>query len=160
MATFEAGYISCSDGFCEVKWQHQVQCDLCTKDGFLLMINCDNHGALSHITSTILFAQTHPTAIYYYNCPEFHAQYIVDYYWIHTNQNIRAIPAKVITDNMYQKPTKAIRLLYEKSICCSIYGWFTVLYVHSFLYCELCSGYSCTLPLPSIAEFEQGYYGN
>ena len=53
MSTLEAEYIACSEGSREAKWLLQLHRDIHGKDTSPLPINCDNQGALSHITTGI-----------------------------------------------------------------------------------------------------------
>jgi len=58
MSALKAENIACSVGSSEAKWLLQLHQDIHGKDASPLLINCDNQGALSHITTGIIKART------------------------------------------------------------------------------------------------------
>jgi len=97
MSTVEAEYIACSKGSREAKWLLRLYRDIHSRDASLLPINCDNQGALSHITTGIIKARTKHIDVCYHNSRDLHARKIVDYSYIHTNENVADILTKALT---------------------------------------------------------------
>jgi hypothetical protein len=108
MSTLEAEYIACSDGSGEGQLLLQLHRDIQSKDASLLLINCDNQGALSHITTGIIKARTKHIDVCYYNSRDLHARKIVDYSSVHTNENVADIVTKALTKDKHEKFTKAM----------------------------------------------------
>jgi len=116
MSTLEAEYIACSEGSHEAKWLLQFHRDIHSKDTSLLLINCDNQGALCHITTGIITACTKHIDVCYSNCRDLHASKIVDYSYMHTNKNVADILTKALTKDKHEKFTKAMGLWLHRSI--------------------------------------------
>jgi len=110
MSTLKAEYIACSEGSLEAKWLLQLLRDIQGKDTSPLPINCDNQGALSHITTGIIKAPTKHIDVCYYNSRDLHACVIVDYSYVLTNQNVTDILTKALTKDTHEKFTQAMGL--------------------------------------------------
>jgi hypothetical protein len=110
MSTPEAEYIACSDGSCEAKWLLQLHQVIHGKDASLLPINCDNQGALSYITTGIIKAHTKHIGICYHHSRDVHAHKIVDYSYVHTNENVVDILTNALTEDKQEKFTTAMGL--------------------------------------------------
>jgi hypothetical protein len=110
MSTLEAEYIACSEGSREAKWLLQLHRDIHGKDTSPLPINCDNQGGLSHIPTGIMKARTQHIDISYHNSQDFHALKIVDYSYVHTNENVADILTMVLSKDKHEKFTKAMGL--------------------------------------------------
>jgi len=108
MSTLEAEYIACSEGFGEAKWPLQLHGDIHGKDTSPLPINCDNQGGLSHITTGIIKPSTKHIDICNHNSRDLHAREIVDYFYVHANDNMADILTKASTKNKHEKFTKAM----------------------------------------------------
>jgi len=108
--TLEAEYIACSKGSREAKWLLQLHRDIHGKDASPLPINCDYQGALSHTTTGIIKAHTKHIDVCYHNSRDLHACKIVDYSYIHTNENVADILTKALTKDKHKKFTKAMGL--------------------------------------------------
>ena len=111
MSTLEAEYIAFSVGSREAKWLIQLHRDIHGKDASLLPINCDNQGALSHITTGMIKAWTKHIDICYHNSRDLHARMIVDYSYVHTNENVADILTKALMKDKHEKFTKVMGLL-------------------------------------------------
>jgi len=109
-STLEAVYITCSEGPREAKWLRQLHRDIHGKDASPLPINCDNQGALSHITTGIIEARTKYIDVCNHNSRDLYARKIVDYSHRHTNQNVADILTKALARDKHEKFTKAIGL--------------------------------------------------
>jgi len=107
MSTLKAEYIACSEGSREAKWLLQLHRDIHGKDTSPLPINCDNQGALSHITTGIINARTKHIDVCYHNSRDLHAHRIVEYSYVHTNENVADVLTKALTKNKHEKFTKA-----------------------------------------------------
>jgi len=110
MSTLEAEYIASSEGAHEAKWVLQLHQDIHSKDASPLPINCDNQGALSHITTGIIKARTKHINVCYQNSRDLHARKIVDYSYVHTNENVSDILTKALTKDKHEKFTQAMGL--------------------------------------------------
>jgi len=110
MSTLEAEYISCFEGSCEAKCLLQLHRGIHSKDASPLPIYCDNQGALSHITTGIIKACTKHIEVCYHNSQDLHAQQIVDYSYVHTNENVADILTKALLKDMHDELTKAMGL--------------------------------------------------
>jgi len=97
MSTLEAEYIACPKGSREAKWLLQLYRDIHGRDASPLLINCDNQGALSHITTGIIQARTKHIDVCYHNSRDLHARKIVDYSYVHTNENVADILTMPLT---------------------------------------------------------------
>jgi len=103
MSTLKAGYIICSEGSCESKWLRQLHIEIHGKDASLLPINCENLGALSHITTGIIRALTKHIEVCYLKSWDLHAHKIVDYSYVHMNQNVADILTKALIKNKHKE---------------------------------------------------------
>jgi len=110
MSTLESEYITCFEGSGEAKWLLPLHRNIHSKNTSLLPINCDNQGALSHITTGIIKACTKHIVVSYYNSRHLHAPMIVDYSSVHTNENLAVILTKALTKDKHEKFTKAMGL--------------------------------------------------
>jgi hypothetical protein len=110
MSTLEADYIACSNGSHQVKWLPQLHQDIQSTETSPLPINCDNQSALCHITTEIITACTKHIDVCYRNSPDLHARMIVDYTYVHTNENLADIPTKPLTKVMQEKLKKPMGL--------------------------------------------------
>jgi hypothetical protein len=75
-----------------------------------LPINCDNQGALSHITTGIIKACTKHIDVCYHNSRDLHARKLVDYSYVHTNENVADILTKALSKDKHEKFTKVMGL--------------------------------------------------
>jgi hypothetical protein len=105
MSTLEAQYITCSEGSCEANCLLQLHRDIHGKDASPLPMNCDNHGALSHITTGIIKAHTKHIDVCYHNSRGLQARKIVDYSYVHTNKNVADILTKALLKDKHKKFT-------------------------------------------------------
>jgi len=112
MSTLEAEFIACSEASREAKWLLQLQKDIhgSQRDSPLLPINCDNQGALTLITTGIIKARTKHIDVCYHNSRDLHKRRIVNYSYIHTDENVADIFAKALTKDKHMKFTKAMGL--------------------------------------------------
>jgi len=112
MSTLEAIYIACSEGSREAKWLLQLHRDIHGEDTSPLPINCDNQGALSHITTGIIKARMKHIDVCYHNSRDLHAHKIVDYSYLHTNESVADILTKALSKDKHEKFTNAMGLWY------------------------------------------------
>jgi len=110
MSTLEAEYIACSEGSRETKSLLQLHRDIHGKDASPLPINCDNQGALSRITTRIIKARTKYIDVCYHNSRDLDDRKMVDYSYVHTNENVADILTKALTRDKHEKFTKAMGL--------------------------------------------------
>jgi hypothetical protein len=101
MLTLAAEYITCSDGSREAMWLLMLHCAIHGKDASPLPINCDNQGVLSHLTTGIIKSRTKYIDICYQNRRDLHARKIVDYFYVHTNENVADILTKALTKDKH-----------------------------------------------------------
>jgi hypothetical protein len=97
MSTLEAEFIVCSEASSEEKWLLQLKKDIHGKDFPLLPINCDNLGALTLITTGIIKARNMHIDVCYHNSRDLHRQRIVNYSYVHTNENVADILSTALT---------------------------------------------------------------
>jgi len=112
MSTVEAEYIACSESSHEAQWLLQLHRDTHGKDTSPLPINCDNQGALSHITTGIIKASTKHIKVCCRNSRDLHARKIVVYFYLHTNETVADILTNPLMKDEHEKFTKAMRLWY------------------------------------------------
>jgi len=110
MSTLKAEYIACSEGSHEAELLLQLNRDLYGNDTSPLPINCNNQGALSHITTGIIKAHRQHIDVCYHNSQDLHAHKIVDYSYVHMNKNVADILTKALTKDKHEKFTKAMGL--------------------------------------------------
>jgi len=113
MSTLEAEFIACSEASREAKWLLQLHKDIhgSQKDSPPLPINCDNQGALTLITTGIIKAQTKHIDVCYHNSRDLHKRRIVNYSYVHMNENVADILTKALTKDQHIKFMKAMGLL-------------------------------------------------
>jgi hypothetical protein len=110
MSTLEAEFIACSEASREAKWLLQLQKDIHGKDLSPLPINCNNQGALALITKGIIKARTKHINVCYHNSRDLHKRQIVNYSYLHTDDNVADIFTKALTKDKHTKFTKAMGL--------------------------------------------------
>jgi len=110
MSTLKARYIACSEGSREAKWLLQLHRDIHSEDTSPLLINCDNQGALSHIATGIIKARMKHIDVYCHNSRDLHTRKIVDYSYVHTNENVADILTKALSKDKHEKFTQAMGL--------------------------------------------------
>jgi len=112
MSTLEAEFIACSEDSREAKWLHQLQKDIhgSQRDSPPLPINCDNQGALTLITTGIIKARSKHIDVCYHNSRDLHKRRIVNYSYVHTDDNVADILTKALTKDKHTKFTKAMGL--------------------------------------------------
>jgi hypothetical protein len=110
MSTLEAEFIACLEPSREAKWLLQLQKDIHGKELPPLPINCDNHGALTLITTGIIKARTKHIDVCYHNSRDLHKRQIVNYSYVHTDENVADIFTKALTKDKHTKFTKAMGL--------------------------------------------------
>jgi len=112
LSTLEAKYIACSEASREARWLLQLQRDIhgSPSDPSPLPIYCDNQGALTHITTGVIKARTKHIDVCYHNSRDLHARKIVDYSYVHTNDNVADILTKPLTKLKHMKFTKGMGL--------------------------------------------------
>jgi len=111
MLTLWAEFITCSEASREAKWLLQLQKDIHGKDLPPLPIHCGKHGALTPTTSGIINARTKHIDVCYHNSRDLHTPRIVNYSYIHTDENVADILMKALTKDKHTKFTKAMGLL-------------------------------------------------
>jgi hypothetical protein len=110
MSTLDAEYIACSEGSREVKWLVQFHQEIHVKDASPLPINCDNQGAPSHITTLIIKVRKQHIDVSYHYSRDLHANKIIDYSYVHTNENVADILTKALLQVKHENITKAMGL--------------------------------------------------
>jgi hypothetical protein len=110
MLTLDAEFIACSEASREAKWLLQLQKDIHGKVLPPLPINCDNQGALTLITTGIIKAHTKHIDVCYHNTRDLHKRQIVNYSYVHTDENVADICRKALTEDKHTKFTKAMGL--------------------------------------------------
>jgi hypothetical protein len=112
MSTLEAEFIACSEASREAKWLLQLQKDIhgSQRDSPPLPINCDNQGALTLITTGIIKARTKHIEVCYHNSRDLHNRLIVNYSYVHTDENVADILTKALMKDKHTKFTKAMGL--------------------------------------------------
>jgi len=112
MSTLDAEFIACSEASREAKWLLQLQKDIHSsqRDSPLLPINCDNQGALTLITTGIIKARTKHIDVCYHNSRDLHKRRIVNYSYIHMDENVADLLTKAFTKDKHTKFTKAMGL--------------------------------------------------
>jgi hypothetical protein len=112
LSTLEAEYIACSEASREARWLLQLQRDIhgSPSDASPLLIYCDNQGALTHIVTGVIKARTKHIDVCYHNSRDLHARKIVDYSYVHTNDNLADILTKPLTKEKHMKFTKGMGL--------------------------------------------------
>jgi len=113
MSTLEAEFIASSEASRDAKWLLQLQKDIHKKDSPPLPINCDNQGALTLITTGVIKARTKHIDVCYQNSRDLHRRRIVNYSYVHTNENVADILTKALTKDKHEKFTKAMGLWYR-----------------------------------------------
>ena len=105
LTTHKAKFIACSEASRDTKWLLQLLKDIHSskKDSPPLPINCNNQGALTLITMGIIKAQTKHDNVCYHNSADQHRQPIVNYSYVHTNENVADILTKALTKNDISK---------------------------------------------------------
>jgi len=112
LSTLEAEYIACSEASQEARWLLQLQRDIhgSPSDASPLPIYSDNQGALTHITTGVIKARTNHIDVCYHNSRDLHARKIVDYSYVHTNDNVADILTMPLTKEKHMKFTKGMGL--------------------------------------------------
>jgi len=108
MSDLEAEFIACSEASRQAKRLLQLQNDIHNNYSPLLPINCDNQGALTLITTRNIKARTKHIHICYHTSLDLHRQRIVNYSYVHTDDNVVDILIKALTQDMHTKFTKAM----------------------------------------------------
>jgi len=104
MSTLEAKFITCLEASRQAKWLLQLQKDIhrSKKDSPPLPINCNNQGAVALITTGIINARTKHIDICYHNSRDLHRRGIVNYPYLHTNENVADILNKALTKDKHE----------------------------------------------------------
>jgi len=110
MSTLDAEFIACSAASREAKWLLQLHKDIHGKDLPPLPINCDNQGALTLITTGIIKARTKHIDVRYHKSRDLHRRQIVNYSYVHPDNNVADILTKPLTKDKYLKFAKVIGL--------------------------------------------------
>jgi len=112
MSTIQAEFIACLEASREAKWLLQLHNDIhgSQRDSPLLPINCDNQGALTLITTGIIKARTKHIDVCYHNSRDLHKRRIVNYSYVHTNENVADILTTALTKDKHTQFTKAMGL--------------------------------------------------
>jgi len=112
MSTLKAEFIACSEASREAKWLLQLQNDIhgSQKDSTPLPINRDNQGALTLITTGIIKARTKHIDICYHNSRDLQERRIVNYSYVHTDENVADLLTKALTKDKHTKFTRAMGL--------------------------------------------------
>jgi hypothetical protein len=112
LSTLEAAFITCSEASREAIWLLHLQKDIHSsqRDSPPLPINCDNQGTLTLITTGIIKARTKHIDVCYHNSRDLHKRRIVNYSYLHTNENVADILTKALTKDKHTKFTKAMGL--------------------------------------------------
>jgi len=112
MSTLEAEIIACSEASRAAKWLLQLQKDIRSsqRDSPPRPINCNNQGALTLITTGIIKARSNHIDVCYHNCRDLHQRGIVNYSYLHRNENVAYILTNALTKDNHTKFTKALGL--------------------------------------------------
>jgi hypothetical protein len=112
LSTLEAEYIAFSEASRAARWLLQLQRDIHSSpsDASPLLNYCDNQRALTHITTGVIKARMKHIGICSHNSRDVHAGKIVDYSYVHTNENAANIITKMLTKEKHTKFTKAMGL--------------------------------------------------
>jgi len=110
MSTLNAEYIVRSEGSREAKWLLQHHRDIHSKDTSPLLINCGHQGSLSHTTTGIIKARMKHIDVCYHNSRYLHPHMIVDYSYVHKNENVADILTKGLTMDTHDEFTKGMGL--------------------------------------------------
>jgi hypothetical protein len=110
MSTLEAAFIACSEASSHVKWLLQLQKGIHGQALPPLPINCNNQSALTLITTGIITAPTNHIDVCYHNSGYLHRRRIVNYFYIHTDENVADILTKALTKDHHMKFMKAMCL--------------------------------------------------
>jgi len=112
MSTLEAVFIGCSEASREAKCSLQLQKDIrgSQRDSQPLPNNCDNQGARTLITSGIIKARSKHIDVCYHNSRILHKHRIVNYSYVHTDENMADKLTKALTKDKHTKFTKAMGL--------------------------------------------------
>jgi len=110
MRTFEGEFITCSEASRDVKWLPQLQKNIHSSQRDLppLPINCDSQGAFTLITMGSIKARTKQIDICYHNSRDLHKHQIVNYSYVHMNENVVDILTKALKQDKHMKFTKAM----------------------------------------------------
>jgi len=119
MSTLETEFIACSEASWEAKWLLQLPKDIHGKDLPPLPINCDNPGALTLYTTGIINARTIHIDMCYPNSRDLHRRWLVNYSYVHPDENVADILTKALTREKQTKFMKAMGLRWQG-------GWFKV----------------------------------
>jgi len=116
LSTLKAEYIACSEASREARCLLQLKRDIhgsqnqASLPSSPLPNYCDNQGALTHITTGVTKARSKHIDVCYQNCRDPHARKVVDYSYVHTNDNVADIPTKPLTKVKHMKFTKGMGL--------------------------------------------------
>jgi len=80
------------------------------RDSPALLINCDNQGAASLITTGIIKSRTNNIDPCYHNSRDLHKIQIVNYSYVHMDENVADIHMKALTKHKRTKFIRAIGL--------------------------------------------------
>jgi len=114
LSTLEAEYIACSEASREGRPLLQLQWDIhgfqnqASPPSSPLPIYCDNQGALTHITTGVITARTKHIDVCYHNSRDLHTPKIVDYSYVHTNENAADILTNALTKEKHTTFTKVM----------------------------------------------------
>ena len=111
MSTLEAEFITCLEASRAAEWLLQLQKVIHHKNLPQLPINCDNQGALALINMGTIMVLTKHVDICYHNSQILHKRQIVNYSYIHMDDNVADLLTKALTKDTYTKFTKAMDLL-------------------------------------------------
>jgi len=108
----EATYMACSEASEDVRWLLQFQRDIhCSpSDASLLPIYCCNQGAFTHIKTGVIKGRGKHIIVCYPSSRDLHASKIVDYSYVHTNDNVADFLMKPHNTEKNTKFTKGMGL--------------------------------------------------
>jgi hypothetical protein len=114
ISTLEAEFIACLEASREAKWLLHLQKDIhCSqRDSPLVPINCYNQGALTQITTGFIKARSKHIDVCYHNSRDLHKCRIVNYSYVHIDENVADTLTKALTTDNHMKFTKAMGLWY------------------------------------------------
>jgi len=101
-STTEAEYVACSEATRKARCLIQLHKDV-TSELVIPPIYCDNNGALKNIRSGVSSAKTKHIDIRFHDSRELHAQGIVKFDYVSTDENLADIMTKALAPERHQR---------------------------------------------------------
>jgi hypothetical protein len=110
MSTLKAEFIACLEASSDAGRLLQLQRDIHSskKDSPPLSIHRDYQGAVNRITTEVIKARTKHIEVSNDNSRDLYKRQIVNYCYVHTNENVADILTKASVKDMHEQFTKAI----------------------------------------------------